>query len=136
MTNTLPVVLPALPSVPVAASFATIDTSVLLLPLVFVVALVVGVLLERAHGARSRIRVPRAFQVFRGPTHGRVRVCARRLPRVRAIDLAGRAYLGTQPGRATWLSKLEVSLELPTSVQFGVRRKNMNGLGFTTRSVR
>ena len=27
-------------------------------------------------------------------------------------------------------------VELPTSVQLGVRRKNMNGLGFTTRSVR
>ena len=29
-----------------------------------------------------------------------------------------------------------ISGELPTSVHFGVRRKNMNGLGFTTRSVR
>jgi hypothetical protein len=59
----LPIVLPALPSVPVAVSLATIDASVLLLPLVFVVAIAVGVLLERAQSARSRSRVPRAFQV-------------------------------------------------------------------------
>jgi hypothetical protein len=63
MTSIIPVVLPALPSVPVAVSLATIDASVLLLPLVFVVAIALGVFLERAQGARGRSPARRAFQV-------------------------------------------------------------------------
>jgi hypothetical protein len=63
MTSIFPIVSPALPTVPVAASLASIDTSVVLLPLVLVLAIAVGTLLERAFAVRGGSRARRAFAV-------------------------------------------------------------------------
>lgn len=68
MTNVLPTIVPALPAAPIDASLATIGGSFLVLPLAFVVALVAGLLVERAYvlwrgGSRQR-RVRRAFPVI------------------------------------------------------------------------
>jgi hypothetical protein len=63
MTNILPIVFPALPTTPVVASLATVDASMLLLPFVLVVAITVGILLERAQLGRGRSRQRRALQI-------------------------------------------------------------------------
>ena len=62
-------------------------------------------------------------------------------PSARARSSSGVAPRGRVPasGRTVTVPSIRrtmISGELPTSVAEGVRRKNMNGLGFTTRSVR
>lgn len=69
MATLLPIVLPALPAAPLGTVVTSIDASVVLLPLTFVVAIVFGLVVERAQfawrGRRSRraTRVPRAVPI-------------------------------------------------------------------------